>query len=589
MPSFKRFVTDPKLATLLGENYRSSEYAIKELVDNAWDADATEVYISLPTVLSNEPIIIRDNGSGMTEQEISNEYLRIASSRKSRQGNRTPLRNRLIKGSKGIGKFAGLLVANSMTIEAKARGKSTRLKLDKNQIIEAQKSNLELPDINLKCSIFNCENSDTGTVIYLEDLNQDLSFPTPEKLREILIIEYGRKTDFKIYVNDNLLSIDDIPGKTFSEESELPNTGKFKFNYTISDNNLKQSGIAIRVKDKIVGKLSYLGIDEDGAIPSKILKRVYGEIEVDDSLADYVTADWGAIVENNKQFQQIIAHTRSNLKNQLVDTFHKEVNLQKARHQKKINEGLAKLPEHKREFAQFSLEKVMRRFYQDSDEKIMAIVTVVLEAFEKDEYWSVIQKIEEAKHQDVQTFAEALDEFGLLDIAMIAQQATRRMQFLDRLDELVNNSETLESTIHKALENNLWIFGTEYSLMSSNKTLARTIETYCMKKFTGERAQKRPDLLLSHSILDTHLLIEFKRPSHQIDRKDENQAEEYRDDLTPDFGKIEIMVIGGRIDSKISPHYQQSSVKLLSYSKVISGARTQIDWLLKEIKDGAIR
>jgi len=32
------FRVDPRLAALLGENYRSTEQALKELIDNAWDA-----------------------------------------------------------------------------------------------------------------------------------------------------------------------------------------------------------------------------------------------------------------------------------------------------------------------------------------------------------------------------------------------------------------------------------------------------------------------------------------------------------------------------------------------------------------------
>jgi hypothetical protein len=34
-----QFRVDPRLASLLGESYRSTEQALKELIDNAWDAD----------------------------------------------------------------------------------------------------------------------------------------------------------------------------------------------------------------------------------------------------------------------------------------------------------------------------------------------------------------------------------------------------------------------------------------------------------------------------------------------------------------------------------------------------------------------
>lgn len=40
-----RFQVDSRLATLLSQEYRSAERALKELVDNAWDADADQVSI----------------------------------------------------------------------------------------------------------------------------------------------------------------------------------------------------------------------------------------------------------------------------------------------------------------------------------------------------------------------------------------------------------------------------------------------------------------------------------------------------------------------------------------------------------------
>ena len=60
---------------LLGATYRSSEQAIQELVDNAWDADAENVWISLPEAVTSDPVVVRDDGSGMTEPQVRNEYL----------------------------------------------------------------------------------------------------------------------------------------------------------------------------------------------------------------------------------------------------------------------------------------------------------------------------------------------------------------------------------------------------------------------------------------------------------------------------------------------------------------------------------
>jgi HSP90 family molecular chaperone len=118
------FQVDIRLAKLLSENYRSSEKAIKELVDNAWDADSELVSVTFPDPMTNNPVIIHDNGSGMTEDELRREYLFIASDRRKRRGEFTSQKHRKVKGKKGIGKFAGLMAASTMKLETWTRGKS---------------------------------------------------------------------------------------------------------------------------------------------------------------------------------------------------------------------------------------------------------------------------------------------------------------------------------------------------------------------------------------------------------------------------------------------------------------------------------
>lgn len=99
------FAVNTRLTRILGETYRSSEAALKELVDNAWDADATNVWVTLPEPVTNEALTIRDDGAGMTEQEIRDEYLNIASDKRSRKGEYTLKYNRKIKGRKELENF----------------------------------------------------------------------------------------------------------------------------------------------------------------------------------------------------------------------------------------------------------------------------------------------------------------------------------------------------------------------------------------------------------------------------------------------------------------------------------------------------
>ena len=354
--------------------------------------------------------------------------------------------------------------------------------------------------------------------------------------------------------------------------------------YTISDKPVKNAGLIYRIGNKIVGRPENF-LKDDEIIPEKLKKRIIGEIICND-LEDFVTADWGSLIEGNKLNEIIKEEVKVELQTSLNEVFKTEMHLARQRYNQKINRELEKLPEYKRDFARKSLQRVLEKFYDEKEEKVNTLISVVVDALEKDYYWNVIQNIESSRDGDIEKFADALSKFGFLEMAIVTGQATNRLKFLDELDLLNANSNTLEATIHKALELNLWVFGSEFSLIFSKKTLAIAIKEYLDKKFTGDRVNRRPDLFLGADILRQHLLIEFKRPSDTIGRDAESQALKYRDDLNSVIHnkKIKIFVIGGQVDKNISSHNEREDVTLLSYTDIISNARTQLNWLLDELK-----
>jgi hypothetical protein len=73
------------------------------------------------------------------------------------------------------------------------------------------------------------------------------------------------------------------------------------------------------------------------------------------------------------------------LKEQLQRTFRQEFAAQHARVQREINLRLAKLPENRREYAKRAIERIMLQFYGEKEERIHPIISVVLDALERDE------------------------------------------------------------------------------------------------------------------------------------------------------------------------------------------------------------
>jgi hypothetical protein len=575
------FRVDPRLAYLLRANYRSSEIAVKELIDNSWDGDADNVWITLPSVLTRDPIIVKDDGSGMTEQEVRSEYLAVARDRTSTKGAFSPRYKREVKGQKGIGKFAGLMVADHMTLETRARGRLTRLEIPRHTLETAAH---DLERIPLPIGVSDCDKKEKGTTIGLADLNQRLSFPDEERLRALLVLEYGREEGFAIWVNNKRVTAEDIPGQRFQYKKVLPFAGEVVLSFIISPEKkpLRESGIALRIRNRIVGKPTVFNLDDDPDVPKPVLKRLYGDVKAD-GLADDTTSEWQAIVENSKGYVELEEFVRPLLKEQLQRTFKQEFAAQHARLQREVNSRLAKLPENRREYAKRAIERIMLQFYGEKEERIIPIISVVLDAMEHDEYWDVLREIERTPRTDVQLFAESLGHFGIVEIALIGRQAQSRLMFLDHLDQLAGNPSTREKEMHTALENNLWIFGAEFSFLSSNTTLQRIVQEKCGKNILGPNASRRPDLFLLSQFGSKHVLIEFKRPSHTITRDDQLQAEKYRDSLKQ-FRPMEILLIGKDHDPALTSDHPPY-IRVVSYAAAISRARAELDWLLKQLTD----
>ncbi len=573
------FKVDTKLAELLGETYRSIEYAIKELVDNAYDADSENVKIKFPDELKPNPkIVIQDDGTGMKENEVRSEYLNVANSRISRKGSTTRGKGRKVKGRKGIGKFAGLMIADLMRIETFAAGKKTTLIIDKSELA---KSNYDLEKVPLPISSESCPKIKKGTKITLSVLNQNLHFPNPEKMKEILMWEYGRELDFDIFINDQKIGVLDLQGKSYTKEFEI-NGKKAIVNYTITNKPIKRAGLVTKVGGKAIGRPSNF-LSDDELIPKKLQNRVYGEIICDD-LEDDVTADWGAIVDNSKLFTSIKEETTKELKSSVDEVFATDMKMARARYQRKINKELAKLPEYKQPFARKALYRTLEKFYGETEERINAVISVMISAMEKDHYWDIIQNIEDTRNSDVEKFATALSEFGFLEMSIVTSQAINRLRFLDEITVLIQNPKTLERDIHKALENNTWIIGDEYSVIFSDTNLKTAIRNVLDKKYKGKKKLNRPDLLLGRTTSRKLVLIEFKRPSFTLIRDTERQALEYKDELGQYFGNqpIEIILMGGKIEKSIKD--VQEGIKYLTFLDLISVARNRLEWLINELK-----
>jgi hypothetical protein len=466
-----------------------------------------------------------------------------------------------------------------MMLETRARGRLCSFTLRLEDLAKVE--DIEQMDIDFRSEP--CAPELHGTTLTLIDLHQHLTYPDANRLRQVLLQDYGRQDDFRITVDGKQLDVDDVAGSYSESVNELPAVGPVKLRFSISDgkSGLRQPGITLRVDGKAVGKPGFFGLDKQDDFPDKLLRKLYGEVDAD-GLRDHITAGWDAPVENSELLKAVEAYVQPILREAFEQQYRREMQLAQARLKKAILDRLAGLPEHKRHFADQAIKKVLNKYYGEPESKVESIVHVLLEALERSDYRLVLEHIADARPGDVAGIADNLNYFGLADIAFLVQQATARQVFLDQLDALARENSTTEAILHKALERNLWVFGNEVSLFSSNSTLRRQIEDVLGKTYTGTKADKRPDLLLNENLSGEYLLIEFKRPSHALNHDDYVQAIGYRHELIKYLNSpIRVLLIGGSRSADFPVDNREPQVDARLFGQVISTARRQIEWLLR--------
>ncbi len=141
---------------------------IVELIANAWDADAGKVTIELSdSAPENKWIIVKDNGHGMTSDEINQKFLVIGRNRRVNENKDTTPNGRKVIGRKGIGKLSVFGIADDIVITTCKNGIRNVFELSLPGIRTAEKEYYPKHSVNNEP----CEDGN-GTTIALKKLKR---------------------------------------------------------------------------------------------------------------------------------------------------------------------------------------------------------------------------------------------------------------------------------------------------------------------------------------------------------------------------------------------------------------------------------
>ena len=202
-----RMSFDPHTIEHLGiKMYSRLPNAIAELIANAYDADAHNVYIKITDKNDEKSICISDDGVGMSFEEINEKFLRIGRKRRIDDNGLSPSGERKVTGRKGLGKLAFFGIGSTIEIKTKQSEIQTIFTMNWNDIINSEGSDYE-PHF----SVAPCDKK-TGTSITLRDLKRQ-SYIDKDSLSISLSKLFNFFDDtFKVFISindDEDLQIDD--------------------------------------------------------------------------------------------------------------------------------------------------------------------------------------------------------------------------------------------------------------------------------------------------------------------------------------------------------------------------------------------
>ncbi|WP_418696130.1 sensor histidine kinase [Barnesiella intestinihominis] len=214
------FSVDAGLIQRLGyELVGRAETAVSELIKNSYDADATNVNVNfINTDEIHGTLIIMDNGSGMSQKQLIDGFMRISSTDKihnpiSKKYNRTKA------GRKGIGRFATQRLGTKLTIITQTKEEDTAIKvsIDWDRFVVDQ----DISDITFPLEIVKKERSE-GTTLVIDNLRDKWSKASINRVYR--------------YVMD-LFQPDYLSDKSFKQNFAKRNENVFKVVFKQSNNN----------------------------------------------------------------------------------------------------------------------------------------------------------------------------------------------------------------------------------------------------------------------------------------------------------------------------------------------------------------
>ena len=181
---------------------------------------------------------------------------------------------------------------------------------------------------------------------------------------------------------------------------------------------------------------------------------------------------------------------------------------------------------------------------------LVGFLNLLLDTDERDRIIEIIEGIVSLTEEERVQFVKTLRSTSFGNINRVVNMMRNRLEVIECLKMLVYDLEKFTNErnhIQKIIEQNYWLFGESYHLVSADVTFERLLSKYLYAldgepkpdiiQIDNQEANRRPDIFMcrnhkvndakSSSMLEENIIVELKRPSVTIGIKQYRQIEDY--------------------------------------------------------------
>ncbi len=554
----------------LGINlYSNIPAVLSEVIANSWDADAEVVDISI----GEDEITIKDNGCGMTYEDINDKYLHVGYERRKQPNEAiTPKHERRVMGRKGIGKLSLFSIADTIEIQTMKNDDRNGFLMSAEKIKALLKDSEKDQDYHPDALPTDSITIDKqGTRLTIRELKKGTA-TTGGALRKRLARRFGiigAENDFIININGKPIEIADRDyfhklqylwhyGEKSEKYVDYCRTEKLKQNEKrpniVGDIGDEVSGWIGSVENsgdlkdgqdnlnKIVimvrGKLAQEDILEDFVEGGIYTKYLIGEINADfldtDEGADSATTSRQEIKKDDPRYIALKDWILVELKNiQSNWTAYRNLEGTKwALEVPAINEWFTSLGVDDRRHAR-SLFGKLNQLTLDSDENKKTLLSHAVLAFESFRYKDNLDALENISSENIEAVATVFANLDDIEATLYHQIVKERLQVVSAFLNMVEEN-VLEKVIQKYIYERLWLLDPSWERTASTPLLEQQVKTAFSAsdaELTEEEKEGRFDIKYV-TTSQIHVIIELKRADRAMNSFDiGKQVTKYRNAL----------------------------------------------------------